>query len=590
MTLVVPTGPQRSGQSAADPTPLKAPSRAGARLANAVRAWRNASWSWDRLTLFLVLLTALLVLVTFADYGVTWDEDVHNWYGVFVLHYYLSFFDDLRSLHWLNLYNYGAAFDTIAAVFNLFSPFGTYETRHLLNGFVGVFGVIGCWKLGRSLGGPRAGFIAALFLLTIPNYYGQMFNNPKDIPFAVGMVWSIYYLVRIIPALPRPKWPLVVKLGVAAGFALGVRVGGLLVFCYLGLILALFILRHAAEQRSPRLAVADVWHGFWRVLLPVIVVGYPVMLVFWPWAQRHPIDNPLRALAFFTHETFPYRTLFAGKYFPATDLPWTYLPTYIVLALPELVLVLAVTAPLVAWFIFRRVPREARLPWLLRHFLLGLAIVFPVAYAVLVQAVLFDGMRHFIFVLPLIAVVAALAADHLLDVLVRFEFRRPIYAALALYGMGHVSVMAMLHPNEYVYYNGFIGGVEGAQGLFKLDYWANSYDEAVHGLEDYLQAQYGADFMDRDFTVAVCGPPISADYFFPKNFIPSDDRAHADFFIAFTKDDCHKSLPGEVVYRVERMGALLSVVLDRREIVAAQGRPHTNSAALALPAHAKQQQ
>jgi hypothetical protein len=147
----------------------------------------------------------------------------------------------------------------------------------------------------------------------------------------------------------------------------------------------------------------------------------------------------------------------------------------------------------------------------------------------------------------------------------------------------------MLHPNEYVYYNGFVGGVEGAQGLFKLDYWANSYAEAVDGLEDYLQAEYGLDYMDHDFTVAVCGPPISADYFFPKNFVFSEDRAHADFFIAFTKDDCHKSLPGKVVYRVERMGALLSEVLDRRDIVAAEGRPHPAKPPMKLSAQTTHQ-
>jgi hypothetical protein len=110
-----------------------------------------------------------------------------------------------------------------------------------------------------------------------------------------------------------------------------------------------------------------------------------------------------------------------------------------------------------------------------------------------------------------------------------------------------------------------VGGVEGAQRKFNLDYWANSYAEAVQGLEDYLRAQYGLDFEEREFTVAVCGPPYSAQYYFPGNFrfIEKDDRA--DFFIAFTKDDCDRSLPGRPVYQVERMGALLSVVLDRRD-------------------------
>ncbi len=497
---------------------------------------------------------------------------MHNWYGVFVLDYYLSLFQDGRCLNWLNLYNYGAAFDTIAAALNRFSPFGTYETRHLLNGFLGVLGIAGSWKLARSLGGPRAGFIAAVLLLAIPNYYGQMFNNPKDIPFAVGMVWSIYYMVRIIPLLPQPKWSLVAKLGVATGMALGVRVGGLLIFCYLALLLLCFVLWRSIETPSPRRILADGFASCWRVLLPTIVVAYPVMLLFWPWAQESPIANPLQSLIFFSHETFPYRTLFAGHYFAASDLPWVYLPTYIILALPELVLALALAAPIGAFVVIRRLPVTERRDWILRHGLMAFAIVFPVAYAVEIKAVLFDGMRHFIFLLPLIAVAAALVADRVLNWLAGFEYRRPIYAAIALYGIAHFSMMAMLHPNEYVYYNGFVGGVEGAQGLFKLDYWANSYAEAVDGLENYLETQYGLDFMDRDFTVAVCGPPISADYFFPKNFTFSEDREHADFFIAFTKDDCNKSLPGTEIFRVERMGALLSVVLDRRDIVAAEAR------------------
>jgi len=61
------------------------------------------------------------------------DEDVHNWYGNFVLDYYLSFFGDKTALHWRDLYNYGAVFDMMAAALNRVSPIGVYETRHLLN-------------------------------------------------------------------------------------------------------------------------------------------------------------------------------------------------------------------------------------------------------------------------------------------------------------------------------------------------------------------------------------------------------------------------------------------------------------------------
>ena len=173
----------------------------------------DAEIFWDRLSLGIIVLGAALALLTFRDYGVTWDEDAHNWYGNFVLDYYVSFFADRNALHWRDLYNYGAIFDTAAAALNRVSPMGIYETRHLLNALVGVLGLAGCFKLGHAVGGARVGFFATLFLLLTPNYYGQMFNNPKDIPFAVGVVWATYYMVRMVPTLPQPplgpqvRWP-----------------------------------------------------------------------------------------------------------------------------------------------------------------------------------------------------------------------------------------------------------------------------------------------------------------------------------------------------------------------------------------------
>src|SRR5205807_9209246 len=143
---------------------------------------------------------------------------------------------------------------------------------------------------------------------------------------------------------PRPPLRLLVKLGLAIGLALGVRVGGLLFLCYLGLLLGLSAVWQGIAARRLGTTVAAGATSLGRVLLPVAGVAFAVMLVFWPWAQHNPIGHSLRALAFFSHETFPFDTLFDGRFVPAADLPWEYLPTYILLALPELVLVLLVAA------------------------------------------------------------------------------------------------------------------------------------------------------------------------------------------------------------------------------------------------------
>ncbi len=215
-------------------------------------------------------------------------------------------------------------------------------------------------------------------------------------------------------------------------------------------------------------------------------------------------------------------------------------------------------------------------------FILGFAILFPVGYAIAIKAVLFDGMRHFIFVLPPIAVAAALVADRALERLARLpNGARRAYGALgALRRLSMSAIMAMLHPDEYVYYNAFIGG--------------------VHGRARPVQARLLGQFLCRGGAAAsriICAPntaPISwttispsryaarrarPRYYFPSNFIYTPDRDEAEFFIAFTKDDCDKALPGKVIYRVERMGTLLSLVIDRREILAREPAPAARRAA-----------
>ena len=162
--------------------------------------------------MLVLAIVLLLVGSTFQHYGISWDEEIQNTYGKKILSFYLSGFEDQSVFKHFNLYLYGGSFDLVAAIVNTVSPFGEYETRHLLGGLVGTLGLAGVWRLGRLFGGPRVGFLALLLMVVTPVYYGHMFINPKDIPFACGMVWSLYLMCRMMGMLPRvplkiaPTW------------------------------------------------------------------------------------------------------------------------------------------------------------------------------------------------------------------------------------------------------------------------------------------------------------------------------------------------------------------------------------------------
>ena len=128
--------------------------------------------------------------------------------------------------------------------------------------------------------------------------------------------------------------------------------------------------------------------------------------------------------------------------------------------------------------------------------------------------------------------------------------------------IAHLGIMASLHPDQYVYYNFLVGGVSGAAGRFKLDYWAASYREDVNALAAFLKQRDKTAFARTRYHVAVCGPPGPATAYFPNNFVYERDWSKADFFISFTKDHCDQALHGRPIYRTQRLDTTLSVVLD----------------------------
>ena len=142
----------------------------------------------DRAALGILLLVAVVALFTFRDYGLGWDDYTHAQYGDLLLSLYGSGFRDQRALSFVNLYMYGGSFDMVAGLIAKVLPFDLFETRRLVGAAVGLIGLATTWRLARRFGGPLAGVLALALLAACPIFYGHMFMNPKDGPFAVAMV------------------------------------------------------------------------------------------------------------------------------------------------------------------------------------------------------------------------------------------------------------------------------------------------------------------------------------------------------------------------------------------------------------------
>jgi Dolichyl-phosphate-mannose-protein mannosyltransferase len=525
--------------------------------------WRRpAARAFDCAAVALLIAVAAIAALTFRDYGLGWDDYTHSQYGAWLLRLYGSAFAERRALSFVNLYAYGGGFDMAAALLAKILPFDLFETRRLAGALIGLGGLAATWRLGRRAGGPLAGLIALGLLATCPLYYGHMYMNPKDAPFAAAMALCMLGLVRAFEQYPKPTAATGALAGIGIGLAIGTRIlGGFAVVYAMVALLAIVAIETRGDGTRPAAARAG---QFVLRLLPWLVLAYALMAVVWPWSVVNPL-NPFRALVYFSHFfEKPWRELFQGSPILVSDMPRRYVAQLFGLKLPEIMLALGLAGAGLAFATaFDRALRAQRRAVLL---MLALAAAFPIALTVVLRPAMYNGIRHFVFVAPAIAVVGGLAGARLLERLADWRPAAAIGAATVLAAGCALPAIEMvkLHPYEYTYFNRIEGGVRGADGRYMLDYWGLSFKQASEALRAKLDAERSeATADDPPWRIAVCGPhPPAAVELGPRFDISWDPRG-ADFAMTLGEYYCAK-LAAPVIAEVARDGVVYARVYDLR--------------------------
>jgi len=523
----------------------------------------GARWL-DALALGVLLLAAAIAFATFRDYGLGWDDYTHSQYGSLLVSLYRSGFADQRALSFVNLYMYGGGYDILATLAAKILPFGPFETRRLIGAMIGIAGLFATWRLGRRLGGPFAGLVSLVLLAACPLYYGHMFINAKDGPFAAVTAIALVGIVRAFQEYPRATPPTLALCGIGIGLAIGARVLG--AFAVVDAILPLpLIVAIRSRETGFKSALAE-FGKFLVPFLPAALLAYLIMGLVWPWSVVSPL-NPLHAAEYFSNVfEKPWRELFDGQLIPVDDMPRSYVPTLFALQVPELMLALglggAVGALVAAiWSGERDTAAAGRRAAL---FSIVLAVALPILVTVAARPVMYNGIRHFVFVLPPFAVLGGLAAAYIARWLPRYGTAAGFAGGLALVAgiASPTADMARLHPYEYTDYNRLAGGVQGSQRNFMLDYWGLSLTQASRRLLAYIAERHMTP-PHGQWTVAVCGPHPPVAVALGPQFATTWDPKGADFAMQLGVFYCAK-LDAPMLFEIVRDGVTYARVNDIR--------------------------
>lgn len=479
------------------------------------------AFSLQKVFKYLVFLIPVITILLAMNTSPSADERIQIRQAKNVLSFFETLGEDSAALKPRGInpdHYYGSSFDVFCQfLIESFNIQDYFKLRHIFNGLCGALIIIFCGFFGRLIKGEGVGIIAMLLAFFSPRLLGHSFNNPKDIPFALGYIMSLYFMAKWFLNFDKKDRKTIVFLILSIAFTNSVRIGGMILYGYLGLFFLITAISKAGLK--------NVFQYKRQIITAFIVViaSYFLGLVLWPFGLVSPLKNPFEALSGFEKFAIGINQLFDGEYVNSKSLPSNYLFQYILITVPVIVFVGALI------FVFKQLSDKQYRNKMI-HYLLVFATVFPLAYIVYKGSNVYGGWRQVIFVYPPLVIISAIGLGTVREL---FETKLPKFKWafwIVLFGaMIHpIKHIINNHPYEYIYFNESFGGIEEAYGKYEMDYYFHSTKEAALWLKEYIAKNNPTD------TIIVSSNHSDYEYYLEDN--KKIKGSYARFYDRYQKD------------------------------------------------------
>jgi len=316
------------------------------------------------------------------------------------------------------------------------------------------------------------GWGASLFLVLSPRYYGHSFNNPKDIPFAVFYILSLLAIIRSSPFWDTSRLPLRITmfLGLSLGAIASIRLAGIFVSIYLILAFWIYQVRRLAIGKT---TFSTCIASFKSHCIYPNLIALGMIIVCWPYAHIPFLGNrDIKLWDYLVNFKWSYTVLFEGRFISLENTPWYFLVKWFFITTPPVIiigflifLILQIISPIIKNIRGNGGGKGS----LFKNGLLLTSIVIPYIYSFFNNSILYGGIRHFLFFLPVISVLSAIGyyclygyvKNHWIFNKGNVRFLPLLFILLILIPFLPVLKWQIeSHPNQYIYFNEIFGGAD----------------------------------------------------------------------------------------------------------------------------------
>ena len=427
-----------------------------------------------------VLFLALGICI-YKDFGISWDEETSKHNGLINYSYIVnsdpSLLSDPEKYH-------GPVFEIFLVfaekISGLTDRGDIYRLRHLLTFALFYLGTIFFYLICKYLFGSwKVGLLGTLLLVASPRIFAHSFYNSKDLAF---LSISIICVWTLISFLNKRNLFYILLHALACAILIDIRIMG----AFFPLLTIVFCAKEFVHSKRKT-----------SIIKQLAIFGISticLVIFFWPVLWDGPVSHFIQAFKEMKYyNKYQLGVLYMGERGLATELPWHYLPVWILLTTPVLYTV-SFFAGLYA--IARRTLANHKLAPSnqLRNDLIPVLWFFvPLIMVIALDAVLFDAWRHMFFIYPALLLIALSGLNHVsYHINAKFTgtrrfVTRAILSAIVFFGVVETAYfMIRDHPHQNVYFSEVVRlGLVDVSGNFEVDYWGLSYKQALEYLLEH---------------------------------------------------------------------------------------------------------